>query len=74
MIKFFELDQIDDQEETAENLRLKNSKYPVRLIKGVLTKHNISLLSQKELTNNVILNYKLNNSDIIEKIGQPEQF
>ena len=46
MIKFFELDQIDDLEETAENLRLKNSKYPIRLIKGVLTKHNIALLSQ----------------------------
>ena len=75
MIKFFESDQLDEVEETAENLRVKNYKYPIRLIKGVLTKHNISLLNNnKELKNNIILNYKINNSDITEKISQSEQF
>ena len=74
-LKFFENDQLDDVDESAENLRLKNYKYPIRLIKGVLTKHNISLLtSNKDLNNNIILNYKLNNSDITEKLAQSEQF
>jgi hypothetical protein len=74
-VKYFETDQLDILEETAENLRVRIPKYPVRLIKGILTKQNILLLNNsKELDNNIILSYKLNNSDITEKIGQPEQF
>jgi len=74
-LKYFEDDQLENAEESAENIRLKNYKYPVRLIKGVLTKHNISLLNNNStLNNNIILNYKLNNSDITEKLAQSEQF
>ncbi len=74
-LKYFENDQLENAEESAENVRLKNYKYPVRLIKGVLTKHNTLILNtSNSLNTNIILNYKLNNSDITEKLAQPEQF
>lgn len=74
-LKYFENDQLENSDESAENVRLKNYKYPIRIIKGVLTKHNISLLNSSNiLNNNIILNYKLNNSDITEKLAQSEQF
>lgn len=73
--KYFESDQLDEVDESADNIRLKNTKHPVRLIKGVLTKQNILLLNNsKELDKNIMLNYKVNNSDITEKISQSEQF
>jgi len=74
-LKYFEDDQLENAEESAENVRLKNYKYPIRLIKGVLTKHNIFLLNNNSnLDNTIILNYKLNNSHITEKLSQSEQF
>lgn len=75
LVKFYDNDALEEVDETAENLRVDNSKYPIRLIKGVLTKHNIALLqNNKEIFKNIILNYKINNSDITEKMGQGEQF
>jgi hypothetical protein len=75
MKNFFDTDSLDEVDETADNLRFKNSKFPIRLIKGVMTKHNISLLKTNNILNkNIILNYKINTSDVTEKIAQAEQF
>jgi hypothetical protein len=72
---FFETDKLDIVEETLDSLRLKNSKFPIKLIRGLLNKHNLSLLSkQQSLNSNILFNYKLNNTDVTEKISQVEQF
>lgn len=74
-LKFFDNDSLDEVEESAENLRVQHVKYPIRLIKGVLTKHNISLLQNNaKLEKNILLNYNIISSDITDKIGQSEQF
>jgi hypothetical protein len=74
-LKFFDNDSLDEVEESAENLRVQSVKYPIRLIKGVLTKHNISLLKNNtKLEKNILLNYNIISSDITDKIGQSEQF
>ncbi len=73
--KYFEVNALDEVEETADNERVQNTKFPVRLVKGVMTKHNILLLNKNEtLSKNVMLHYKLNNTDITEKLAQAEQF
>jgi hypothetical protein len=71
----FEFDKLEDVHETAENLRKKNFKFPVRLIKGVLSKNNILLLkNNSKLNKNIFLNYKVNNTNLTQKISQVEQF
>ena len=71
----FENDRLDEVFETSENLRLKNSKFPVRLNKGILSKNNIALLQKNSyLGKNIFFNYKMNKTDSTEKISQPEQF
>jgi len=71
----FETDVLDDLDESAENLRIKLSNFPVKLIKGTLNSHNISVLqSSDSLSKNIFLNYRINNSTITEKISQVEQF
>jgi hypothetical protein len=71
----FETDKLDIVEESLENLRTKTSKFPIKLNKGVLNKHNISVLnSVLNLKSNVLFNYKINNTDITEKMSQVEQF
>lgn len=71
----FENDRLDEVFETSENLRLKNSKFPVRLNRGILSKNNITLLQKNSYLNkNILFNYKINKTDSTEKISQPEQF
>ena len=71
----YEIDRMEDVEETLENLRTKVNNFPVKLIKGVLNKHNISLLnSNKILNKNILFSYRLNNEHVVEKISQIEQF
>lgn len=71
----FETDVLDDLDESAENLRTKSSNFPVKLIKGVLNDHNVLILNSSEtLTKNIFLSYRINNSNITEKISQVEQF
>jgi hypothetical protein len=74
-INFYENDKLEEVEETLENLRVKTNNFPIKLIKGVLNKHNISLLtSNKSLNKNIIFSYRINNDQIVEKISQVEQF
>jgi len=66
---------MEDVEESLENLRTKINNFPIKLIKGVLNKHNLStILKFKELNKNILFSYKINNDNITEKIAQVEQF
>lgn len=71
----YEGDKLEEVEETLENLRTKVNKFPIKLIKGVLNKHNVSLLtSANQLNKNILFSYRLNNDNVVEKISQIEQF
>ena len=71
----FETDTIDDVEETSENLRYKDSNFPIKVVRGVLNNQNIGTLStESTLNKNIMLNYNINTSNIGEKISQIEQF
>ena len=71
----FESDFIEDIEETSENLRYLDTNFPVKLIRGILNKHNIDTLRSSEaLQSNLLFSYKLETSNIAEKISQVEQF
>jgi len=71
----YEGDSLEEVEETLENLRTKVNKFPIKLIKGVLNKHNVSLLtSDNQLNKNILFSYRLNNDNVVEKISQIEQF
>jgi hypothetical protein len=66
---------LDDVEETADNLRFKNIKFPIRLIKGIINKHNYNVLhSNSHLNKNILFNAIINKNDITEKIPQSESF
>jgi hypothetical protein len=66
---------MEDLEETSENLRTQVSNFPVKLLKGTLNKHNVSLLnSNTSLNKNILFSYRLNNNEVTEKIDQVEQF
>lgn len=72
---FYENDKLEEVEETLENLRSKVNNFPVKLIRGVLNKHNINLLTSNNILNkNILFSYKLNNDQVVEKISQVEQF
>lgn len=74
-IAFYESDKLEEVEETLENLRTKVSNFPIKLIKGVLNKHNINtLIHANTLEKNILFNYRLNNDQVVEKISQVEQF
>ena len=71
----YEIDRMEEVEETSENLRTKVTNFPVKLIKGILNKHNVSLLNSNNVLNkNILFSYRLNNDNIAEKISQIEQF
>jgi hypothetical protein len=66
---------MEDVEETLENIRTKINNFPIKLLKGVLNKHNISILnSSTNLNKNILFSYRLNNDSVVEKISQVEQF
>ena len=72
---YFENDRLEDVEESSENLRYKNNNFPIKLIKGVLNKHNNFLLTtENNLKKNILLSYRTNSNDITKKISQIEQF
>jgi hypothetical protein len=71
----YEGDQMEDLEETSENLRTQVNNFPIKLLKGVLNKHNVSILNSSETLNkNIFFSYRLNNNEVTEKIDQVEQF
>jgi hypothetical protein len=72
---YYEVDKMEEVEESLENLRTKVNNFPVKLIKGVLNKHNVSLLTSNEILNkNILFSYRLNSDNVTEKISQVEQF
>jgi len=72
---YYESDKMEDVEETSKNLRSKISNFPVKLVKGVLNKHNVSVLSSNKILNkNILFSYRINNDQVVEKISQVEQF
>lgn len=72
---YYEIDRMEDVEETSENLRIKVSNFPVKLLKGILNKHNVSTLSSNKVLNkNILFSYRLNNDQVATKIAQVEQF
>ena len=71
----YEIDKMEDVEETLENIRTKVNNFPIKLLKGVLNKHNVSLLSNNvTLNKNILFSYRLNNDSVVGKIPQVEQF
>lgn len=73
--KQFESDRLDEFSESSENLRNRINKFPVRLIRGVINKHNAQTLrTQSTLDKNIFFNYKIVTYDTSKKIFQPEQF
>jgi len=72
---FYEGDRMEEVEESLENLRIKFNNFPIKLIKGVLNKHNTNLLTTNLLLEkNILFSYRTNNDNIAEKISQVEQF
>ena len=70
-----ENDTLEDAEETSENLRYKDTNFPIKVVRGVLNNHNVGILSTEPVvSSNIILNYTTNTSNIAEKIPQVEQF
>ncbi len=71
----FETDAMDEFDETTNNFRTKTAKFPIKLHRGLLNKHNLQILrTEKLLTKNIFFNFKINETDFTEKISQPEQF
>jgi hypothetical protein len=65
----------DNTEETSENLRIKQHKYPIRLVKGIINKHNFNILTtNKDVSNSIFFKIQVNNSDVASKISQTEEF
>lgn len=72
---FYEFDRLEEVEESLENLRTKVSNFPVKLIKGTLNKHNISVLANSQnLEKNILFSYRINNDNVTAKMAQIEQF
>jgi hypothetical protein len=74
-ISNYESDRMEEVEESLENLRTKVNNFPIKLIKGILNKHNLNtLVNLKNLNKNILFSYRVNNDNITEKIAQVEQF
>ena len=74
-ISNYESDRMEEVEESLENLRTKVNNFPIKLIKGILNKHNLNtLINFKNLNKNVLFTYRTNNDNVTEKIAQIEQF
>ena len=72
---YWETDKLDEVEESSESLRFKNNNFPIKLIKGILNKHNISILNtETTMQKNIFLSYRTNSVNTTSKISQIEQF
>jgi hypothetical protein len=71
----YESNRLEEVEDTDKNLRLKMFNFPIKLTKGILNKHNISLVSNNNsLNKNILFSYRINDSDVTPKVYQIEQF
>lgn len=74
-VYYYDSDILEDVDESAENLRTQVNKAPIKLIKGLLNKHNVRLLNNVQgLAKQIFLKHKTHNVGITEKISQIEQF
>ena len=74
-ISTFEYDKLEDTFTSSENYRIKNSKFNVKLIKGVINKKNITTITNNTLnTKPILFNYSVNYSDVSNKQSHVEQF
>jgi len=72
---YFDMDRLDEVDEPVETLRFKNNNFPLKLTKGILNKHNISILiNTTNLNKNILLNYRTNTQTVTPRISQVEQF
>jgi hypothetical protein len=66
---------MDELVEPSETTFVKTAKFPVRIIKGTLNKHNLSILkSNSDISRLVFFNYRVNKSDIAFKTSLVEPF
>jgi heme/copper-type cytochrome/quinol oxidase subunit 2 len=73
--EIFESDGLEVLLEPAKTTRVRVAKYPVRLVKGILNKHNLSILkSQKESPRAIFFNYRVNKYDVAHKASLVEPF
>ena len=71
----YEFDRLEEIEESLENLRLKTSNFPIKLIKGIINKNTIKVINNTEkLNKSLFFTFRLNNDNIVQKISQVEQF
>jgi heme/copper-type cytochrome/quinol oxidase subunit 2 len=72
---FFENNQINSIDESDYVIRLQNSNFPIKIIKGILNKQNLNTLNSKtNLKNNLLFNYKISKKNIASKVYHCEQF
>jgi hypothetical protein len=71
---YFETNQINAIDESDYVIRLQNNNFPLKLIKGILNKKNISNLKNNNIQNNIFFNYKISKKNISSKVYHCEQF
>lgn len=70
-----ETEKLDELIEPSETTKIKSYKYPVRLIKGTLNKHNLAILRKDSNINRaVFFNYKVPKQEVALKNSLVEPF
>ena len=68
-------DNLDILLEPAKITRVRSAKYPIRLVKGILNKHNLAILkTQSESSRAIYFNYRINKYDVAHKASLVEPF
>lgn len=74
-LSYFDYDSFNNEEVGETTLKVKTSNFPIKLIKGILNKHNITNLNKNSnLKKNILFNFRINKIGIDEKISHVEQF
>jgi len=64
---------LDDTFISSENFRIKNNKFPIKLLKSTLNKHVLTNLKSNTSSSNFLFNYKIAKLETTEKISHVEQ-
>jgi heme/copper-type cytochrome/quinol oxidase subunit 2 len=70
----FEVNQINLIEESDHIIRLQNKNFPIKIIKSVLNKKNITTLKNKNVLDNILFKYKITKRNLAPKVFHCEQF
>lgn len=71
----YEMDKFDDTFVASDNFRAKTSKFPIKINKGIINKHNLNTLNTlNSLNTNIFFSYKVGKLDIGDKQAHVEQF